>query len=311
MTLLFDIVFQNGEFFYEASSSILEKIWTFLASFIGLGIPLLLFYLGLKEDKKREIKRKNDRQNDNLKYFAILVENVIIVCNKQAGNCMRIAEESASHPTEFPIIEKVVGTDIKRIVNLVNHENIFHAYVSKFGNKTEKIKEFRTIFSYLDYLDKTYDQHIFDYENFKQKFDSIFFEYKILSEELMDYVTSLIRSIKKENPDNEKDDFLNFIDELILYYYKELKNKGIEKDMNYDFENFIDPIKKELIRKYRDVKYTDYITIQAKKATYKYNDLINLSKSINIAFEEFKLVFFKIEIKLKGQTEELMKINAT
>lgn len=42
---LLDIVFQNGEFFNETSTSLVENIWSFFVSLCGIGIPLLLFYL--------------------------------------------------------------------------------------------------------------------------------------------------------------------------------------------------------------------------------------------------------------------------
>lgn len=311
MTILFDIVFQNGEFINEMSTSLIEKSWTFFVSLCGIGIPLLLFYLGLKEEREKENKRRIDRQYDNLKYFAILIENIKALCVKQAENCIEVSNKIVANPIIFPVLEKIVGTDIKRIVNLVNHEDIFHAYIAKFGGETEKIQDFRVIFSYLDYLDKTYEQHIEDFENYKRKFSNKYQTYKNISDDLLDHVAILINVIKKEDPKYNKNEFWNYINELILEYYRKLKEENLEKSIAYDYENFINPIKEKLILSFRDNKNSEYIVSQAKKATYIHTEIVDLSKEMKTDFSTFNDNFNSINDKLVEKTDELVKINAT
>ena len=247
MPFLYDIVFQDGEFFYDTSSSVIEKFWTFFVSFCGIGIPLILFYLGLRLDKKRENKRKIDRQEDNLKYFAILIENILTLSSIQATNCVTVATKISINPIEFPLLEKIVGTDIKRIVNLSNHEDIFHAYISKYGNTTENIKEFRVIFSYLDYLDKIYDQHIQVFETYKEKLGIKYQNYCNITDDLMEHVAILIKDIKNENNGYENNDFWNLINNLIMEYYAKIKKEKLEKNIMYNYDNFTSPIRIALI----------------------------------------------------------------
>lgn len=311
MTTLIDIVFQNGDFYNEASTSLLEKLLTFIISLCGLGIPLLLFYLGLKTDRKKENERKAVRQYDNLKYFAILIDNIKALAPKQAENCFEVAEKIVQDPTKFPVLERIVGTDIKRIVNLLNHEDIFHAYLAKYGNSADNIQNYRVIFSYLDYLDKVYDQHLEDYDNYKDKFISKYNDYKKISDDLMDHVAILINRIKHEDEHFNENSFWNYINQLLLEYYRKINDEGAEKNIEYDFKSFINPIKVELVRNYSGNINSDYIVIQAKKATYIHSDIITLSVEMHKDFNEFQNNFNTINSKIVEKTIELSNINAT
>lgn len=310
MIFLFDIVFQNGDFYGETSTSLGEKLWSFFVSLSGIGIPLLLFYLGLKAESRKENKRKITRQSDNLKYFAILIENIKVLCVKQSENCKSISEKILHNPFDFPVIEKTVGSDIKRIVNLVNHEDIFHAYIANFGNTTESITDFRIIFSYLDYLDKLYDQHLEDYENYKKKFSNKYIISKNISDDLLDYVAILINKIRIGDSEFKTNSFWNYINEKLDEYYRQIKELKIEKDIESAYNNFIRPIKEDLICSYSDNIYTEEIISRAQKATYIHTEIIDLSVEMKTDFEAFNTEFKLINDKLIEKTSELIKINA-
>jgi hypothetical protein len=313
MTTLIDIVFQSGDFINEQSTNIIEKVWTFIVSFCGIGIPLLLFFLGLSSQRNQENKRKADRQFDNLKYFAILIENITALCSQQSENCKDVANKIVKNPIDFPDLEKIVGTDIKRIVSLINHEDIFHAYIAKFGNTTEKIKDFRIIFSYLDYLDKIYDEHLQGYENYKDKFDNKYNEYIKVTTEIMDYVVLLMNKIKNEDVEYKKNNFWNFLFDLIQEYHTKRKDGGFNKiiDIDFDFKNFIEPIRVGLIQNFKDNINFEYIILRVKQATSIHTQIIALSVKMNKDFITYQDAFSKINTKIGDKTIDIIKVNAT
>lgn len=311
MLPLLDIVFQEGDFFYESSTSIIEKLWSFFVSFCSIGIPLLLFYLGMKKERDNENTKKEKRQFDNLKYFGVLVDNIQVISEKQSNNSKEVAEKIGTNPIEFPELEKVVGSDIKRIVNLVNHEDIFHAYLSRFGNTTEIIKDYRITFSYLDYLDKIYDQHIIDFEKYKIDFNGNYHNFKNISKELMDYIAFQIKEIKSKDEAYEDDAYWIFINNIIVEYYRKIEDDDIENDITYNFNSFINPLKTEMLNKYQERIDSDFIISKAEQATHTYTEIKSLSEEMSSDFSEFAKNFITIKNKIKEKTAELAKINAT
>ncbi len=302
--MFFDFIFQNGDFYYEQIHS---SIWDFLTTLGGIGIPVCLFYLGLRAQKKKENTQKEEKQYDRLRYFATLVENIITICDKQKENCKTFSSMFESNPIVFPELEIIIGTDIKRVVVSLNQEETYHAYLKRFGNDTKRINTFRQIYSYLDYVDKIYDEHLSMLDKYKIDFKNLNSKYKEKSENLMDYIALLINRIKFNDPNYQENKFWNFINNLILNYY----DKITEKNIQYDFDSFINPLKHGIVNDFRDITESEEIMFNAKNTTYLYTDIVRLSNEISTNFIRYSDFFDDAYKKLKEFSDDLVKINAT
>jgi hypothetical protein len=129
----------------------------------------------------------------------------------------------------------------------------------------------------------------------------------------MDYVVLLINKIKNEDVGYEKNNFWNFIHGLIQEYHKKRKDGGFNKliDIDFDFKNFIEPIRVGLIQNFTDNINFEYIILRVKQVNSIYTHLIALSVKMNKVFIIYQNNFSQINTIIVDKTIDIIKVNAT
>ncbi|WP_426295363.1 hypothetical protein ACN9ML_11905 [Dyadobacter endophyticus] len=127
--------FQSGEFHSDQGNFWIGVFKDFLIPLAGVGVPLLLFYLGLRQERRRADKQRNEdnekldrAENLRLLYFhSLLVEALKFCCHFQdvldsVGKSLNENKYSSNN------LALDGGTDLKRIVVDLDRERLFYAY---------------------------------------------------------------------------------------------------------------------------------------------------------------------------------------
>lgn len=102
--MLFDIVFQSGEFYGESSNTlefIFQVISESIGAFIGAGAAIWLFYKQNKQDKTNEAASKIGKAQDDINYISFLIEDVVTDQETQNVKLDTYLSESRANRVHF------------------------------------------------------------------------------------------------------------------------------------------------------------------------------------------------------------------
>ena len=196
-------------------------------------------------------------------------------------------------------VPKVVAGDLNRILNKFDHEKIFNAFFYKYKKTDGNIKSFHIIFSRLDYILELYNQANKSQEVHFTEMTEKLNKYKDLTEEqILSYCSNLINFIKINDPNYSENTFYNLLNNAVLKYYDFVKDNGLT--FHFMQEHFIDPIKKEIIENFRDVREAMHIADNCRRATWLFNETIQKSLMTADEFSEYNKGLNEVTLELKG-----------
>ncbi|HTB06479.1 MAG TPA: hypothetical protein VK806_05950 [Bacteroidia bacterium] len=302
MTLLHFIIDFGSKYVQGNDSS---GFWrSLLGAFIGSATSLTVFYLGTWREKRKERRIKAENDLNTLKYFELLLKNAISFAEKQRDAYQEHSKSLKEKPLEYNLLRIIVVDDLFRLLNKFNHERIFHAYVNRFGNDETHIGRFQKIFSKLDFLYRVYEAANKLQEEYIEDLTKKMIDYKDIGEEqTLVYAAIVTGSIKKQNPEFEKDAFYIMLNTLGMTYHK---NAPSPKTIKYLQEKFIDPLKVSIMQNFKDNEDAMKLAYNCRKATWLYNDIIKRSESMADNFNEEYLRYKEAIDELKGVSNDLI-----
>jgi hypothetical protein len=138
---MFRIYFQTGQFYGDQGISWISIFKDFLIPLAGVGIPLLMFYLGLKQERiKADQQRKIDEAKSahledlRLLYFHSLFKEAFKHClhfQDVLVNLIQVVKKNRYYTGNLALDG---DTDLKRIVFDLDRESLFYAYRSKIDD---------------------------------------------------------------------------------------------------------------------------------------------------------------------------------
>lgn len=267
MNCFLQIVFQSGDFYNEGNSFWTDFSINAFGALIGTLTALVIFLLTVKYDRKKEKEKEDKTISQRLHYFSSMVDSINDTVEKQSNHLKDFFEKQRKDTLNIPLITLLPDNDLKRFSELQNHEDYYHAYLSKFGYDAEVVKEYRNFYSLIDFLKTQNDQFQdmlmksmqFDYER-KVK-------YKNIVEKAMDETALIFNAAKQED---RISDFEAFLNQTLLNFYKGDVNFS---DLNYFQNQFVDPIKIEIVNNYRQNDVAIQLAGELKKATYIFNEI--------------------------------------
>ncbi|GAB4007112.1 hypothetical protein GCM10028808_10360 [Spirosoma migulaei] len=215
-----DIVFQFGEFIGEDGSFwtdlIVGLVGSIVGGFIGTGGAIWLYYRQVRDQKTKEDANRSQIQTDKLKYLHNLLNSIILATDTSIEAIVKQYKAVEAHPTHLPGMKIVAVYDFNRIVNVINHEEHYHAYVTKL--KDENIT---TIFSIVDFLFGS----LLDLEkNFNEIVQYDLGRRKNFAESVQEIIDCIIVNQKKlKDKKGEKDIYYNILNNSIFKYYASLE----------------------------------------------------------------------------------------
>lgn len=275
---------------YTLDTSFFDKDFfqDLVSALIGMGSALLIFYLTLKADKKKEILHNEEANKNRLRHFSNLADSSKNHIETIISNLNEMIENYSNNQLDFQLLKFSPNKSLDRIEKLLKNENYFLAYAEKFGES--KIKTFNNISFEIDFFIMQITQ-IWEMVKASQQFD---YERKSLFKnqvtELMNLTASLIKKpdiLSQE--DNEKignmikefyDNFTHGTD--LEYFYKFIRKSLEEVLIKYTEHSII----LELLPKFRDTSAL-FIEIKAQNSNHS-EDLKEISEQLSNTLEKFK-----------------------
>ncbi|MBP6024512.1 hypothetical protein [Ferruginibacter sp.] len=121
-------------------------------SIIGNVITILLFIIAFYKDKAKNRKKEEKTKTEKLKYLASLVNGSIKSAKLNKDNIQETSNAFKSEPALFHLIKINTYYDIKRVVEKLNLEEYYLAYVTHFEKRKNTTIEFQKIITCLDTL---------------------------------------------------------------------------------------------------------------------------------------------------------------
>ncbi|MBK7883606.1 MAG: hypothetical protein IPJ81_07205 [Chitinophagaceae bacterium] len=252
-----------------------------IGAFLGFLGAYFIFIRGIKNDRKKERQRFKDEQLDKLKYFSILTENIIKISKKQSENYILYVNKIKLKPFEHHLLGNITNNDIKRATNKLNLEEYYLAYISRFGNDKNTIKEYKDIISSFDYIDTIYDEAV---RILKEKLEKIYQMKVNLNSAFVKVCDACGQTIYIENV-KDQEEVLEFFNTTFKIFFE---CKTVSDGFITQKEKFIEPIMQFLIEKnYLGIPYLNKIFFQLKECTIIYDDIIFDVNDLCEAFRVF------------------------
>jgi hypothetical protein len=300
MTLLFDIVFQSGDFYNQDQGWLSDFLNTIIGTVIGSAVTVLTLYLTFRYDKIKDEKKQIQFQKEKIKYLQSLVRSILIDLKSQIGYYKSYGEEIANNPVNLPLLKLVSLIELERVVHKINQEDYYHAYLGEFGDNQEIVDEFRSIISNLNYFDEGIKMDKTSLEE-SMKFDyQRKIKLKSILEKLKDDISSVLinRDIKQH-----EFQFWEFLNKSMNDFDTK---RSEQSDVKFWHENFIQIIKPRLPEFADRISKAQELLFQMKDATYIYTEIQTLNKLVAAEFIKSHTEKLKVYNKLESQTKQLM-----
>ncbi|WP_296685860.1 hypothetical protein [Flavobacterium sp.] len=269
----------------ETAKDFLKDI---ISALIGTGTALLIFYLTIQSEIKKEKKKSKDEDSNRVRHFSNLIKSSIGHIEKITSNLDEMVSNYEKNNLEFQLLRFSPNKSLNRLEKLLKNENYFLSYINIFGES--KIKTFNNISSEVDYFNMQIDQlwtmveksQHFDYER-KTKF-------KFQVNDLMNLTAWFTKQpnlleyadIEKLNS-YIKDFYDNIQDETDLNYFYEFIRKVLENVLiKYTNNQLI----LEHLPKFRDTSVL-FREIKMQNDNHK-EDLKQISKTLKHSLQSYK-----------------------
>jgi len=299
MDNLLQIIFQSGEFYNENNSFLGDFLINALGALIGTLTALAIFLLTIKHDRKKEKWNEEKTTSQRLHYFSSIMDSITDTVKKQSDCLKEFFEKQRQDILNIPLITLLPDNDLKRFLELQNHEDYFHAYLRKFGYSSEIVEEYRKFYSLVDFLKAQTDQ-LQDMLMKSMQFDhERKIRYKNIVENAMDDTARIFSTAKQEN---KISDFEIFLNQSLLNFYANVVDYS---DLNYFQSNFVDPVKFGILKSFSNIDIAVQLASELKKATFIFSEIKMSNNGIADDFEKIHEKYSNACIKLEELTIKL------
>jgi hypothetical protein len=226
-----DIIFQSGEF-YSDSSFWSDLIIQVVGAVIGAFVAIYLFFRQLNTNKISEESKKFEYEVDKLKYLATSLDSIIGLIQLQIEGIENFIEEVSKNYIDVPLLSIYSTHDIDRLVNKINHEDYYHAFIRQNRDIENAAKRFKKIYSVLDYFESVLNQMMQYLERERLHDYDRKVQFKKHVEDSEKYYFSALNS---SNDDSLKRE----LNELIIHYMERRDVKA--DDLTIPKSEFLDP----------------------------------------------------------------------
>lgn len=259
-----------------------------ISALIGTGTALLVFYLTLKSNRKKEDAKSQEENENRIRHFSNLIKSSIEHIETITSNLDKMVTKYEVDLINFQLLIFSPNKSFNRLEKLLKNENYFLSYINSFGEG--KIKNFNYISSEVDFFSMQITQ-LWKMVEKSQNFD---FERKKKFKEQVNDLMNLTAWLTKQEGLLKKND----IDKLNLYIKEFYDKPTDEMNLSY-FHQFIRRVLEKVLINYSDnqtilshlPKFRDtsilFKEIQAQNKCHK-EDLKKISESLSSGLEKYK-----------------------
>jgi len=297
----------------ESSSFWISLLITFSGTALGfLGAFYLTKFTEIKQ-KKNQMEVQKEGYRKRLKYFIKLIEASIEIIKKQLNNFEKLTVEIKESPVEQHLLGKIASNDLKRLQGM-DTEEIFHAYQIIVPENEDKDKDYKNIYSKIDFLYMRFEQAL-DQQDKRVSYiyrDQLYI--KEIVETLASEIYRYIKDIEFKIPKFEE--FPQYI--FLLHSHKIYMDLSVNQSKVSEYEDgFLIPFAKELNESFKREYFFSDLNILSTKAVIKFNDvkmnsarfiaeILDIRKEMNDPID--KLNAIKEKLNLFINTEDKNKI---
>jgi hypothetical protein len=282
------------------------KIWdylsNFLSSLVGVGIPILVFYLESKRERKKEDEKEKKETNEKFQYLSSLIDSSIKISSKQNEFLKKYLDGIKSNPLNSDEIKLIPRQNLNRLSKLIDNPEYYHAFLNSRESDLDKIKRFKDITSSVDFLNSQFIQldSILE-KNLKNNYERNV-RYQTLVNDSMDLVVEHNMNIESKLPD-----LSSSIGKIYTDYRTE---ENDSTDFKYHQDKFIEPLKIEFVKYIANPETKDVLAI-LKDTTWTYYDIIRQRQKHAIDYNSIYENCKKAIETLEFQAQEMLITNVT
>ena len=276
------------------------KISDVLGALIGAGAALLVFYLGLRSERRKQRRKDEKEKREKIHYFASLIKSTIERSNDQIDGIEKFCGEIDQSPISLPLIPIVPIQDIKRLSNTISKEEYYHAYLDELGGDTlDNVESFRKIASSVDFIERQLDQ-VFDMQWKKLELDaSRRKDYARVSDEIISIIIDLSQSYEQSNPQ-----FSGFLTNVYDDYINNLTDRT---NLEYMQEKLIEPLWNGISSTYRNLTESNYLILKMRYLTKIYQDIPLQNQAHSNDYKEIVKVMKKAKNQLAEESKNIIE----
>lgn len=243
--MLINIVFSIGDnsYYWDPSSNWMSFLINFSGVLIGAFLAFIIaIYIDRrqrKHEREEDYKKVVSLYNERLKHFTTLIDNVILIAEKQSKEYFDLSNKLVKNPYEQNLIDITLTNDIQRIKHL-DDQKIFDAYTNALTSNKDMVENYTKLFHQIDFLDFKLTQ-IFDMH---AKHINFTFNDQCYVRDIIDDLVAILTTIAVEIEDKLPEDYTN---DKIYLFVTDLLSKN-SKNCNLGFACF----KREFIVPLRD-----------------------------------------------------------
>ncbi len=265
------IVFKLGEHYYEANegSILIQFILTTFGAFLGFGFALLLYYINNRLDKKKQNNKQTVDNLNKIKYYKLLIENIIDDTKRQMSSLDKFNKEQAKDLLDIKIPMKVPTNDIKRLITI--NKDIFEAF-NDFNHQDDKwIENLRKMHTNIDFIEATLSEISIITSRHLESCMRNIIDIKQKIELIPDRLSSFAFFLQKELGETRwQNDLYTFIDTEIKNYGELINQKA---DFN-TFENeYLKPLIEKIMDNFKEEPFLEEIIFLSKNSRVKMTDI--------------------------------------
>lgn len=150
-----DIIFQSGEFYGESSGFFLKILGSVIGALISGSFAILVFVLGTSREKKKNIKKENERISELSDYLKTAVQLVQEKAIAQSKYLIDFSHTMKNRDFKDRTLYSSVALTIEGIRS-IPYTDLYKLFTAKNLDKAKKFNEFQTyielIHTYKDYI---------------------------------------------------------------------------------------------------------------------------------------------------------------
>lgn len=241
------------------------------SSLIGVLGAFVVLYFTIFADNRKDRKKKEEEQEQNIQYFASLINTTLKKIKVQNEHFQNHFEAFDKDPITFHSVTLAPLLDLERLINMLNQDKYYFAYLGKYGNNKESIKQYINITTCIDFFSLIINQIKSETLPNAEKSDhERKVRYKHSLEKGMDFANEIAKQAESTYPL-----LSSHIYSHLKHYHEDL---AYTDNLDAIQKEYVDPLIKVLVSKFSNIPVVRQLLESLREVSLIYADIIIQNK---------------------------------
>lgn len=227
-----------------------EFLQNFLSTLIGSGTALLVFWLTIRNEKKKSTEIKEQETENRMRNFDNLVNSSISHAEGTIQNLSEIINLYETNNLDFQLLRFAPNKSFERLDELLKNENYFQSFVQKYGDT--KVDTFNKISLEIDY----FNMQIIELWKMFEKAQSFDYERKVKFKNMCSNILNLLAKLTIRTDTGIPSEDLDRLSTHLYNFHQRTEENKTLKDL-YDFNRLV--LSDVLIEHYKNLNVTEIL----------------------------------------------------